>query len=96
MIPYFGASVYDDPGVYARSSPLTFIKNAQTPTLVVVGDSDKECPAPQSYEFWHALRTLGVETKLVVYEHEGHHFRNPSHVEDLLTRSVDWFDTHLR
>jgi len=96
MIPYFGASVYDDPAAYARSSPITFIKQVHTPTLIVVGDSDKECPAPQSYEYWHALRTLGVETKLVVYENEGHHFRNPANVEDLLTRSVNWFNDHLR
>ncbi len=96
MIPYFGASVYDDPAAYAQSSPLTFIKNVRTPTLIVVGDSDKECPAPQSYEYWHALRTLGVDTKLVVYENEGHHFRKPAHIEDLLTRSVNWFNEHLR
>jgi len=96
MIPFFGASVYDDPAAYAQSSPMTFIKNVRTPTLIVVGDSDKECPAPQSYEYWHALRTLGVETKLVVYENEGHHFRKPANVEDLVTRSVDWFNTHLR
>ena len=56
MIPYFGASVYDNPAVYAKSSPITFIKNVKTPTLIVVGDSDAECPAPQSYEFWHALK----------------------------------------
>ena len=59
MIPYFGASVYDDPAVYAKSSPITFIKNVKTPTLIVVGDSDGECPPPQSYEFWHALKTSG-------------------------------------
>jgi dipeptidyl aminopeptidase/acylaminoacyl peptidase len=96
MIPYFGSSVYDDPATYAKCSPITFIKNAHTPTLVVVGDSDKECPAPQSYEFWHALRTLGVETTLVVYENEGHHFRNPAHMADLLDRTVGWFDARLR
>ena len=54
MIPYFGASVYDDPAVYAKSSAINFIKQANTPTLVVVGDRDGECPAPQSFEFWHA------------------------------------------
>ena len=96
MIPYFGASVYDDPAVYARSSPINFIKGVTTPTLILVGDSDKECPAPQSYEYWHALRALGVETKLVVYENEGHAFRNPADVEDRLTRTVKWFDDHLR
>jgi dipeptidyl aminopeptidase/acylaminoacyl peptidase len=96
MIPFFGKSVYDDPDVYAKSSPITFIKNAKTPTLVIVGDSDGECPTPQSYEFWHALKTLGVETQLVVYEHEGHHFVNPDHQRDRIRRTVAWFDSHLR
>ena len=96
MIPYFGASVYDDPAVYAKSSPIQFIKAVKTPTLILVGDSDKECPAPQSYEFWHALKTLGVETKFVVYEDEGHHFRKPAHIEDLLVRTIGWFDARLK
>jgi dipeptidyl aminopeptidase/acylaminoacyl peptidase len=96
MIPFFGKSVYDDPEVYAKSSPITFIKNVKTPTLVIVGDSDGECPTPQSYEFWHALKTLGVETKLVVYEHEGHMFVNPDHQRDRIRRTVSWFDSHLR
>jgi dipeptidyl aminopeptidase/acylaminoacyl peptidase len=95
MIPFFGKSVYDDPGVYAKSSPITFIKNVKTPTLVIVGDSDGECPTPQSYEFWHALKTLGVETQLVVYEHEGHHFVNPAHQRDRIRRTVSWFDFYL-
>jgi dipeptidyl aminopeptidase/acylaminoacyl peptidase len=96
MIPFFGKSVYDDPEVYAKSSPITFIKNAKTPTLVIVGDSDGECPTPQSYEFWHALKTLGVETQLVVYEHEGHMFAKPEHQRDRIRRTVAWFDAHLR
>jgi dipeptidyl aminopeptidase/acylaminoacyl peptidase len=96
MIPFFGKSVYDDPEVYAKSSPITFIKNVKTPTLVIVGDSDGECPTPQSYEFWHALKTLGVETQLVVYEHEGHMFVRPEHQRDRIRRTVAWFDAHLR
>jgi dipeptidyl aminopeptidase/acylaminoacyl peptidase len=96
MIPFFGKSVYDDPEVYAKSSPITFIKKVKTPTLVIVGDSDGECPTPQSYEFWHALKTLGVETQLVVYEHEGHHFAKPDHQRDRTRRTVAWFDAHLR
>jgi dipeptidyl aminopeptidase/acylaminoacyl peptidase len=67
MMPYFGASVYDDPAVYAKMSAIDFIKQVKTPTLVVVGDRDGECPAPQSYEFYHALKTLGVKTEMVVY-----------------------------
>src|SRR2546423_4655812 len=96
MIPFFGKSVYDDPEVYAKSSAINFIKNVKTPTLVIVGDSDGECPAPQSYEFWHALKTLGVETQLVVFEHEGHMFVKPEHQRERIRRTVAWFDTHLR
>jgi dipeptidyl aminopeptidase/acylaminoacyl peptidase len=96
MIPFFGKSYYDDPQVYVRSSPLTYIKNVKTPTLVIVGDSDGECPTPQSYEFWHALKTLGVKTELVVYEHEGHLFLKPQHQRDVIERAAAWFDEYLK
>jgi dipeptidyl aminopeptidase/acylaminoacyl peptidase len=95
MLPYFGASVYDDPAVYAKSSPMNFIKNVRTPTLVIVGDSDVECPPPQSYEYWHALKTLGVKTQLVIYPHEGHGFEDPAHIADMLDRMTAWFDDNM-
>ena len=95
MIPYFGASVYDDPAVYAKSSAITFIKQAHTPTLVVVGDRDGECPAPQSFEFWHALRDEHVPTELVVYPNEGHGFVNPEHRRDVMDRAVEWFAKYM-
>jgi dipeptidyl aminopeptidase/acylaminoacyl peptidase len=95
MIPYFGASVYDDPAVYAKSSAINYIKHAKTPTLVVVGDRDGECPAPQSYEFWHALRDEHVPTQLVVYPNEGHGFVNPEHRRDVMDRAVEWFEKYM-
>jgi len=96
MIPYFGATVYDDPAVYAKSSPINFIKNTKTPTLIVVGDHDGECPPPQSYEFWHALKTLGVPTTFVIYENEGHLFANPAHSRDVIERTISWFNHYLQ
>jgi dipeptidyl aminopeptidase/acylaminoacyl peptidase len=95
MIPYFGASVYDDPAVYARESAISYIKKVKTPTLVVVGDRDGECPAPQSYEFWHALRDQHVPTELVVYPNEGHGFTNPEHRRDVMDRAVEWFAKYM-
>lgn len=95
MIPFFGASVYDDPDVYKKSSAIEFIQKVKTPTLVVVGDRDGECPAPQSFEFWHALRAEGVKTQLVVYPGEGHAFRAPEHRRDVLERALDWFETQM-
>lgn len=95
MLPFFGASVYDDPAVYAKSSAITYIKQAKTPTLVVVGDRDGECPAPQSFEFWHALRAQGTPTQLVVYPNEGHGFVDPEHRRDVLVRALDWFERQM-
>jgi dipeptidyl aminopeptidase/acylaminoacyl peptidase len=96
MLPFFGASVYEDPKVYAKSSPIEFIKNAKTPTLVLHGERDSEVPTPQGYEFWHALKTLGVPTELVIYTDEGHGIRDPKHQLDIVERSVAWFDKYLK
>jgi dipeptidyl aminopeptidase/acylaminoacyl peptidase len=95
MLPYFGASVYDDPAIYARSSPMNFVKQVRTPTLVVHGERDAEVPASQGREFYKALKTLGVKTQLVIYPEEGHAFFLPAHIHDRLERTVGWFDTHL-
>ena len=92
MVPFFGATVYDDPGVYAKSSAIEFIKKVKTPTLVVVGNRDGECPAPQSFEFWHGLLDEGVNTQLVVYPNEGLAFRDPGHRRDVLERALTWFE----
>ena len=95
MIPFFGASVYEAPEVYAHSSPIEYIRNVKTPTLVLHGDRDSEVPTPQGYEFWHALKTLGVETELVIYPNEGHSIRRLEHQRDRDLRILDWFDRHL-
>jgi dipeptidyl aminopeptidase/acylaminoacyl peptidase len=95
MKPYFGASVYDDPGVYGKSSAINFIKQVRTPTLIVVGERDAETPAPQSFEFWHALRAQNVPTTLVVYPGEGHGFARDASRRDVLARALAWFDRYL-
>jgi dipeptidyl aminopeptidase/acylaminoacyl peptidase len=96
MRPFFGASVYDDPVVYAQRSPINFIKNVKTPTLILVGERDEECPVPQSLEFWHALKTLGVPNQFVVYPGEGHQIRQPVHQRDILERTIAWFNKYLQ
>ena len=96
MLPFFGNSVYEDPAIYARSSPINFIKQVRTPTLVLQGERDAEVPAPQAYEFWHALKALGVKTQLVIYPDEGHHFVKPQNQRDRSRRIVDWFNQFLK
>ncbi|MGO9718748.1 MAG: prolyl oligopeptidase family serine peptidase [Steroidobacteraceae bacterium] len=96
MLPYFGASVYEDPAAYARSSPINYIRNVRTPTFAYVGELDIECPAPQTQEFWHALKTLGVPTAVMIYPGEGHGLRDPDHIADAIARTLKWFNEHLK
>jgi dipeptidyl aminopeptidase/acylaminoacyl peptidase len=95
MIPFFGASVYQDPAAYARSSAIDFIEHDKTPSLIVVGEYDGECPAPQSFEYWHALRAMGVPAELVVYAGEGHGFHKTQDERDVLERALRWFSRYL-
>ena len=92
MIPFFGASVYDDPAVYNKSDPMHFAKAVKTPTLILVGDRDGEVPMEQSVEWWHALNHFHVPTKLVVYPNEGHMLIKPADSRDYSLRSLEWFE----
>ena len=92
MIPFFGASAYDDPAVYQKSDPIRFVKKVGTPTLILVGDRDGEVPMEQSIEWYHALETMKVPTEMVVYPNEGHVFYKPADARDYTLRMLQWFD----
>lgn len=96
MVPFFGATMYEDPAVYRKVSPIESIRNAKTPTLIYVGERDVETPAVQSMEFWHGLKAMKVPTTLVIYEGEGHAIRKPEHQLDQRRRTVAWFDKYLK
>ncbi|MES3020753.1 MAG: S9 family peptidase [Pseudomonadota bacterium] len=96
MIPFFGASAYDDPAAYRAASPIEFIKAARTPTLMYVGERDVETPAVQSLEFWHGLKAMGTPTSLVIYDGEGHALRKPENQRDVRARTLAWFERYLK
>ena len=96
MIPYFGKSAYDDPAAYAASSAINYIHNVKTPTFAYVGELDIECPAPQTQEFWHAMKAMNVPTSVMIYPGEGHGLRDPKHLADAEQRTMAWFDKYLK
>jgi dipeptidyl aminopeptidase/acylaminoacyl peptidase len=96
MIPYFGKSAYDDPAVYAASSAINYMHNVKTPTFAYVGEHDIECPAPQTQEFWHAMKAMNVPTSVMIYPGEGHGLRDPEHLADAQQRTLAWFDKYLK
>jgi dipeptidyl aminopeptidase/acylaminoacyl peptidase len=96
MVPFFGATAYDDPAIYRAASPIESIKAAKTPTFIYVGERDVECPPAQSVEFWHGLKAMGTPVSLVIYDGEGHALRKPEHQNDLRKRMLGWFDKYLK
>ena len=88
--PYFNRSWYDE------HSPITFIKNCRTPTLLLHGEFDPGVPVGQAYEFYTGLKDAGVETELVIYPRERHSIQEYSHRVDLQRRMLAWFDKHLK
>jgi dipeptidyl aminopeptidase/acylaminoacyl peptidase len=96
MIPYFGKSAYDDPAVYGASSAINYMHNVTTPTFAYVGEHDIECPAPQTQEFWHAMKAMNVPTSIMIYPGEGHGLRDPVHLADAEQRTLAWFDKYLK
>ncbi len=92
---FFGAP-YEKPRGFIQHSPITYIKNARTPTLILQGENDATDPIGQSQQLYRGLKRYGVESDFVVYPREPHGLREEKHLLDRLTRILAWFDAHLK
>ena len=86
---------WDPDGIYRDFSPITYIKNAKTPTLIVHGEEDQVCPVEQAYQFHRGLKDHGVDVELVVYPREPHGIREIAHIRDVQNRTVEWLLKYL-
>jgi dipeptidyl aminopeptidase/acylaminoacyl peptidase len=77
-------------------SALKWVKNVVTPTLIVGGEKDWNCPILNSEQLYQSLRRLGVTTQLVVYPNEHHGIRRPSFRKDLYQRNLAWYDQYVK
>lgn len=89
---YMGAYYWEDPEVYSRLSPGTFLESMNTPTLIIHGDDDDNTYISNSKEMYQALRHRGVTTQFVHYPREKHGIREPNHRLDEIRRSLAWMD----
>ena len=63
---------WDDPSEHLRRSPLMYVGNVTTPTMLMTGEGDLRTPMPQTEEFYQALRVLDVPALMVRYKNEWH------------------------
>ena len=91
-----GALPYDNFDAYWRVSPLKFIKNAKTPTLIHVVDGDPRVPRPQSEELHMALKKLHVPTEFFVYPGTTHGIADPRNQLTKAQAEFNWFEKWIR
>ena len=89
-----GGTPHDNPETFAGKSPLTYVKNVRTPSMLVHWEGDTRCPLGQSEQFYVALKTLKRKTKFVLYPGGSHGNRTPSQNTDYIERSLAWFSEH--
>ena len=92
---YYGVP-YENLAGFQKSSPITFIRNAKTPTLILQGEADTTDPISQSQMLYRGLKRYNVPAEFVVYPREPHGLREPKHVADRYRRSLEWADKYLK
>ena len=93
---WFYGTPYEKLDGFMKSSPITYVKNARTPVLIIQGENDVTDPIGQSQQFYRGLKHYGVESDFVLYPREGHGFREEKHQLDVLNRIIAWFEEHLK
>jgi dipeptidyl aminopeptidase/acylaminoacyl peptidase len=93
---WFYGLPYEHPERFQKSSPITHVKNAHTPALILQGENDVTDPVGQSQQLYHALKHYGVPAELVLYPREGHGLREEKHLLDRLNRIVAWYEKYLK
>jgi dipeptidyl aminopeptidase/acylaminoacyl peptidase len=93
---YLGAYYWEDPEIFRRLSPGSYLTNIKTPTLILHGDEDTNTVLSNSRELYQALRHLGVVTQFVHYPRESHGLNEPNHRLDEIRRCLAWMDRFLK
>ncbi|HEY5690748.1 MAG TPA: S9 family peptidase [Cyclobacteriaceae bacterium] len=92
---YLKATPWSDPEIYKKTSPISYINQAKTPTLIQHGEFDKRVPIPNAYELLQGLRDHGVESELIVYKGFGHGITKPKERLAANWHNWKWFGKYI-
>ena len=92
---YLHGTPWDDPEIYKKTSPITYIAKAKTPTLIQHGENDRRVPIPNAYELRQALEDRNVPVKMVVYKGFGHGITKPKQQRAVMEENEKWFAQYI-
>lgn len=93
---YFGGQSWDDVEIYKKHSAMFNVKGVSTPTLIQHGDADIRVPISQGYEFYNALKSQGVPTRMIVLPRQPHGPNEPKMQIAAMQSNLDWFEKYLK
>jgi dipeptidyl aminopeptidase/acylaminoacyl peptidase len=94
-IQYLGKDPIADPAIYQKTSPMSYIQKAKTPTLIQHGENDKRVPIPNAYELRQGLEDRGVKVEMIVYKGFGHGINKPRSQRAVMQHNLAWFNHYL-
>lgn len=92
---YFGGWYWEDFDVYVQHSPIHYVQNVQTPTLIQHGMEDFRVPVSQGLMLYYALKSRGAPVEMVMYPRSGHSVVEPRLISDVQFRNLAWFEEHI-
>jgi dipeptidyl aminopeptidase/acylaminoacyl peptidase len=92
---YLKATPWDDPKIYADTSPMTYIKQAKTPTLIQHGEDDARVPIPNAFQLYQGLRDQNVPVQLSIFKGFGHGLTKPKANRGAMQQNLDWFSRYV-
>lgn len=96
MEALFGGFYWDNYDLYRKASPLSYVDDIKTPTLILQGAQDQRVPISQAQQMYQALQGKNVPTQLLLYVNQAHDFSNPLVVIDSLKEKIKWFDKYKK
>ncbi len=92
---YLKATPWSNEEIYRKTSPMTNINKASTPTLIQHGEFDRRVPIPNAFELYQGLQDVGVETKLIIYKGFGHGITKPKERLAAMWHNWQWFGKYI-
>ena len=92
---YLKATPWDDPKIYADTSPMTYIKQARTPTLIQHGNEDTRVPIPNAFQLYQGLRDQNVPVQLSIFKGFGHGINKPKANRAAMQQNFEWFTRYI-
>jgi dipeptidyl aminopeptidase/acylaminoacyl peptidase len=94
-INYLGADPVADPAIYAKTSPIDYVRSAKTPTLIQHGELDRRVPIANGYQLRQALEDRGVPVEMIVYKGYGHGITKPKSQRAVMQHNLGWFNHYI-